>query len=408
MNSSTKKPTSQESASHYECDRSRNYGSIVHHESYSYHVDPTTLLTNNYMDQLTCIANEEEYDIPSNPDITVPLHCNSDLTQVMCTTNTEEFDIPPNPDYDLAWDCGVTYDLLTCTSVDGYTQYLNIGQPNCICQDCGAIMWYEERVKHGPKTNPRFSLCCSQGDIEILPYKRLPEPLHNLYHGRDKRSKYFIDNIRSFNSMFAFTSMGGNIDTSRNDGNAPPTFVLNGENYHHIASLLPHLLHNMNDPSFFRDRAILTPKNSIVDAVNDHILDLIPGDEKVYLSYDSPCSSSSNVDTPDDVHTPKFLNIIVTSGLPNHKLRLKVGVPVMLIKNMDQSSGMCNGTRLIITKLGRYVVEGKIISGSNIGDRVFIPRLSLIPTDKRLPFKFQRRQFPLSVSFAMTINKSKG
>jgi hypothetical protein len=100
-------------------------------------------------------------------------------------------------------------------------------------------MWYEERVKHGPKTNPRFSLCCSQGDIEILPYKRLPEPLHNLYHGRDKRSKYFIDNIRSFNSMFAFTSMGGNIDTSRNDGNAPPTFVLNGENYHHIASLLP-------------------------------------------------------------------------------------------------------------------------------------------------------------------------
>jgi hypothetical protein len=48
-----------------------------------------------------------------------------------------------------------------------------------------------------------------------------------------------MENIRSFNSMFAFTSMGGKIDSSMNSGNAPPTFVLNGENYHRIGSLLP-------------------------------------------------------------------------------------------------------------------------------------------------------------------------
>jgi ATP-dependent DNA helicase PIF1 len=69
---------------------------------------------------------------------------------------------------------------------------------------------------------------------------------------------------------------------------------------------------------------------------------------------------------------------------------------------------MCDGTRLIVTKLGKYVIEGKVISGSNIGENVFIPRLSLTPSDKRLPFKFQRRQFPITVSFAMTINKSQG
>jgi hypothetical protein len=49
----------------------------------------------------------------------------------------------------------------------------------------------------------------------------------------------------------------------------------------------------------------------------------------------------------------------------------------MLMRNMNQSLGMCNGTRLIVTKLGKYVIEGKIISGSNIGEKVFIPRLSL-------------------------------
>ncbi|GAU39655.1 hypothetical protein TSUD_18380 [Trifolium subterraneum] len=39
--------------------------------------------------------------------------------------------------------------------------------------------------------------------------------------------------------MFAFTSIGGKIDTSPNRGNAPPMFILNGENYHQIGSLLP-------------------------------------------------------------------------------------------------------------------------------------------------------------------------
>jgi ATP-dependent DNA helicase PIF1 len=54
----------------------------------------------------------------------------------------------------------------------------------------------------------------------------------------------------------------------------------------------------------------------------------------------------------------------------------------------------------------KYVLEGKTILRSNIGDKVFIPRLSLTPSDVRISIKFQRRQFHLMVSFAMTINKS--
>jgi hypothetical protein len=80
----------------------------------------------------------------------------------------------------------------------------------------------------------------------------------------------------------------------------------------------------------------------------------------------------------------------------------------MLLRNIEQSLGLCNGTQLIVTKLGTYVIEGKVISDSNIGEKVFIHRLSLTRSDKRIPFKFQRRQFPVVVSFAMTINKSQG
>jgi len=80
----------------------------------------------------------------------------------------------------------------------------------------------------------------------------------------------------------------------------------------------------------------------------------------------------------------------------------------MLLRNIDLKLGLCNGTRLIITKMRKFVLEAKVISESNIGEKVFIPRLSLSPSDVKIPFKFQRRQFPISVSFAMTINKSQG
>jgi len=80
----------------------------------------------------------------------------------------------------------------------------------------------------------------------------------------------------------------------------------------------------------------------------------------------------------------------------------------MLLRNIDLKLGLCNGTRLIITRMRKFVLEAKVISGSNIGEKVFIPRLSLSPSDVKIPFKFHRRKFSISVSFAMTINKSQG
>lgn len=63
--------------------------------------------------------------------------------------------------------------------------------------------------------------------------------LWNLTHGLDPRSKHFMENLRSYNSMFAFTSLGGKIETNINDGGGPPQFILSGQNYHRIGSLLP-------------------------------------------------------------------------------------------------------------------------------------------------------------------------
>jgi len=67
-------------------------------------------------------------------------------------------------------------------------------------------------------------------------------------------------------------------------------------------------------------------------------LSLIHGENKTYLSLDVLCSKNGNRDTPNDVHTPEFLKTIVTYVLLNHNLKLKVGVPIMLLRNTYQSS----------------------------------------------------------------------
>ncbi|GKC81179.1 ribonuclease H-like domain-containing protein, partial [Tanacetum coccineum] len=80
----------------------------------------------------------------------------------------------------------------------------------------------------------------------------------------------------------------------------------------------------------------------------------------------------------------------------------------MLLRNIDQSNGLCNGTRLQVVRLERTSIQAHIINGTHFGKTVVIPRLKISPSDKRLPLKIVRKQYPVSVSFAMTINKSQG
>ncbi len=105
----------------------------------------------------------------------------------------------------------------------------------------------------------------------------------------------------------------------------------------------------------------------------------------------------------------EFLNTVDISGFPKHELCLKVGAPVMLLRNLCPAHGLCNGTRLIITALNVNIIQAKIMAGDHAGNEVMIPRIKLIdsPTTK-LPFQLQRRQFPIKLAFAMTIHKAQG
>jgi ATP-dependent DNA helicase PIF1 len=112
------------------------------------------------------------------------------------------------------------------------------------------------------------------------------------------------------------------------------------------------------------------------------------------------------VESDQAVHYPtEFLNCLEPSGMPPHILALKVGSPIMLLRNIDAPK-LCNGTRLCVKKLFPNVIEATILTGCAREQDVFIPRIPLIPSD--MPFVFKRLQFPVRLAFAMTINKAQG
>ena len=143
--------------------------------------------------------------------------------------------------------------------------------------------------------------------------------------------------------------------------------------------------------------------NRDVDFINDVVLTRCPGDLEAYASADV-VGEEHALAIPSE-----YLNTLSGAARPPHLLRLKPGVPLMLLRNIDPAGGLCNGTRLIFTKAhGGWLLEAVVATGKRAGDTVFVPRMKLFPTDGEFPFDWSRRQFPVKLAFAMTINKSQG
>jgi hypothetical protein len=161
----------------------------------------------------------------------------------------------------------------------------------------------------------------------------------------------------------------------------------------------------VEDIGNFSKMAILCPKNVDVDQINDEILNILDGETVSYLSIDS----IEDEDGEDCQNYPvEFLNECTPSGMPVHKMNLKVGSLIMLLRNLNTKRGLCNGTRLIAKKLKPNLIVAEVLTGSAEKQVVFVPRIDLAPTNTELPFVLRRRQFPIKLAFAMTINKSQG
>ena len=170
-----------------------------------------------------------------------------------------------------------------------------------------------------------------------------------------------------------------------------------------INEVFAELNNRLGDPNFIMDRAILAPTNETVDDINNKVIELFLGSERIYYSFDKVEEDTHNL------YQYEFLNSLAPGGLPPHKLRLKVGAPIMLFRNIDPRIGLCNGTRLLCRVFHRNVIDAEITVGHFRGTRVFIPRIPLKPSENtNMPFNLIHKQFPIKLAFSLTINKSQG
>lgn len=124
------------------------------------------------------------------------------------------------------------------------------------------------------------------------------------------------------------------------------------------------------------------------------------------LSWDS--IDQADQDTAFSTIPVEVLNQLKPSSLPPHKLLLKVGAPIILLRNICAARGLANGTRLIVVRFTSRVIEARIVSGSKIGSIALLPRINMTSDNSSQPFVLRRRQFPVRLAFAMSINKAQG
>ncbi|XP_017227983.1 uncharacterized protein LOC108203520 [Daucus carota subsp. sativus] len=114
-----------------------------------------------------------------------------------------------------------------------------------------------------------------------------------------------------------------------------------------IHSIYPDFAENSTNAKYLSERAILTPTNQTVGHLNSLIVDMIPGDAVTYYNVDSAEDFGGTDDDLKSAFPVEYLNSLSVPGLPAHDLKLKVGAVVMLMRNLNQTLGLCNGTRMI-------------------------------------------------------------
>ena len=69
---------------------------------------------------------------------------------------------------------------------------------------------------------------------------------------------------------------------------------------------------------------------------------------------------------------------LVTAILVTYRLVLKRFASIILLRSLDPTLGLCNGTCLTVRSVCKRMIDAGITTGSHVGNRVFIPRIPLL------------------------------
>ncbi|RCN26594.1 hypothetical protein ANCCAN_27679 [Ancylostoma caninum] len=161
----------------------------------------------------------------------------------------------------------------------------------------------------------------------------------------------------------------------------------------------------LDNPELLANMALLTVRNCDAEELNQIVLRKLPGAPVELIGIDTPATEEDGAaGLPCD---NEYFHRLTPSGLPPYILKLKPGCIAMLLRNLDVSAQLCNGTRLVVLSI---MCEGKLLYCRNLctGNFCFITRMRLDYSDDKTGIAFCRFQFPVRLSFCITINKSQG
>ncbi|PIA42003.1 hypothetical protein AQUCO_02100089v1 [Aquilegia coerulea] len=146
--------------------------------------------------------------------------------------------------------------------------------------------------------------------------------------------------------------------------------------------------------TYLQERSILSARNDDVATLNELGISHFPGEVHEYLAADKAIEDDQPIENRGNSISNENMQALNPPSLPPFKLQLKVGCPIMLLRNLQPRDGLCNGTRLMVIQFATRVIEAKILNGSHAENYVFIPRITLQPSVSETPFQMARRQFP--------------
>lgn len=89
----------------------------------------------------------------------------------------------------------------------------------------------------------------------------------------------------------------------------------------------------------------------------------------------------------------EFVNVLILFEIPPHEFNLNIGF-VMLLRNINPSQGLCNGTRLIVKRLMPNVINADIITGNTKGRKISFHEYCLQLWRKTFLSSFKAGNFP--------------
>lgn len=166
------------------------------------------------------------------------------------------------------------------------------------------------------------------------------------------------------------------------------------------------LLHATEYANAFTGRAILAFRNDTVNDFNNKMIDDMPGILHVFHAINT-------VDINEEVLegeplAAEVLQSIDLASVPPSCLKLKIGAPVIPLRNLSPTLKLCNSTCLCVLQIGRNCLKAAILGGTFDGEIRLLPRIKLSTSPEDLPFILLRKQFPIILCFAITVNKSQG